>query len=87
MKLIQLPHKTGEYTCPVNGIEDQYEWKTGTRMPDQILMLLSMYGFSYIQQKRAPAPRMVFWGAGAGRPQHEFLADVIGYQWTHYLPR
>lgn len=82
MKRITLPHKVGDYTCPVNGVEDMYEWKTGVRMPDMLLFYLSTLGFVYIRQKRAPAPRMVFWGAGMGKPQHRFLEDVLGYQWT-----
>lgn len=82
MKLINLPHTVTDFTCPVKGIEDLYEWKTGVRLPDYFLMPLSMIGFTYIKQKLAPAPRMVFWGNATGRPQHDFLGDVIGYHWT-----
>lgn len=81
MSQLQLPHKIVDYTCPTNGIEDQYEWKTGQRLPDYLLLYLSMIGFSYIRQKLAPAPRMVFWGSVTGARQHEFLADILGYQW------
>jgi hypothetical protein len=81
--VITLPHKVLDYSCPINGIEDQYEWKTGTRLPRYFLMDLSAIGFIYIKQKRAPAPRMVGWGDGMGKAQHEFLADLIGYRW-HY---
>jgi len=82
MQLINLPHKVCEYTCPINGIEDQYEWKTGVRLPDRLLLFLNI-GFTYIKQKRAPAPRMVFWGAGMGKPLYQFLSEIIGYQWTY----
>ena len=78
-----LPHKVAEYACPINGLEDQYEWKTGQRLPGYFLMDLSMIGFTYIRHKLAPTPRMVFWGNMTGRPQHELLADIIGYQWTY----
>jgi hypothetical protein len=82
MTYLQLPHKVAEYACPINGLEDMYEWKTGQRLPGYFLMDLSMTGFLYIKQKNAPTPRMVFWGNGTGRPQHELLADIIGYNWT-----
>lgn len=79
MKVIELPHKVLDYSCPINGLEDQYEWKTGTRLPGFCLMDLSTIGFTYIKQKNAPAPRMVFWGSGMGKPLFDFLSDVIGF--------
>jgi hypothetical protein len=82
LKLLQLPHKVADFACPINGLEDQYEWKTGQRLPGYFLMDLSMIGFTYIKHKLAPTPRMVFWGNTTGRPQHELLADIIGYHWT-----
>jgi len=82
MTVLKLPHKVAEHACPINGLEDMYEWKTGHRLPGYFLMDLSMTGFLYIKQKNAPTPRMVFWGNGTGRPQHDLLADIIGYTWT-----
>ena len=79
MNVIELPHKVLDYTCPVNGLEDQYEWKTGARLPGYCLMDLASIGFTYIKQKNAPSPRMVFWGSGMGKPLFNFLADIIGY--------
>jgi hypothetical protein len=79
---MHLPHKVADYACPINGLEDMYEWKTGQRLPGYFMMDLSMIGFLYLKQKNAPTPRMVFWGNGTGRPQHELLADIIGYRWT-----
>ena len=84
IKMLQLPHKVCEYACPSVGLEDMYEAKTGVRLPDYLVMDLSMLGFSYIRQKKAPTPKMVFWGNGTGKPQHQFLGDVMGYQWTMY---
>lgn len=80
--LIELPHKVCEYACPSVGLEDLYELKSGVRLPDYLIMDLSMIGFMYISQKMAPAPRMVFWGNGTGKPLHSFLEDVVGYRWT-----
>ncbi len=82
MSCLELPHKVADYACPINGLEDMYEWKTGQRLPGYFLMDLSMIGFLYIKQKNAPNPRMVFWGNGTGRQQHELLGDIMGYTWT-----
>lgn len=80
--MIELPHKVLGYSCPINGLEDLYEWKTGVRLPGYCLMDLATIGFTYIKQKNAPAPRMVFWGNGMGKPLFNFLADVIGFEWS-----
>lgn len=77
---IDLPHKILDYSCPINGLEDQYEWKTGKRLPGFFLMDVSSIGFTYIKQLRAPAPRMIMWGSGMGKNQYEFLTDVIGFK-------
>lgn len=82
MLIKDLPHKVLDYACPISGLEDQYEWKTGNRLPGYFLMDLSNIGFLYLRQKRAPAPRMVLWGDGMGKAQHQFLAEIVGYQWT-----
>ena len=84
MQTIELPHKVLDYSCPINGLEDQYEWKTGTRLPGYFLMDLSTIGFLYIRNKLAPVPRMLFWGSGMGKAQHEFLAEIIGYRWAYH---
>ena len=81
MKVIELPHKVLDYSCPINSLEDQYEWKTGIRLPGYSLMDLATIGFTYITQKNAPAPRMVFWGSGMGKPLFNFLSDVMGFEW------
>jgi hypothetical protein len=83
MNPIELPHKVLDYSCPINGLEDQYEWKTGKRLPGYCLMDLATIGFTYIKQKNAPAPRMVFWGRGMGKPLFNFLADVMKFKKTH----
>ena len=82
MNVIELPHKVLDYTCPVNGLEDQYEWKTGTRLPGYCLMDLANIGFTYIKHKNAPSPRMVFWGGGMGKPLFGFLSQIIGFDVT-----
>jgi hypothetical protein len=82
MQTIHLPHKVLDYACPINGLEDQYEWKTGVQLPGYFLMDVSNIGFHYLRHSLAPAPRMVMWGTGMGKSQHEFLSEIIGYSWT-----
>ncbi len=82
MQTISLPHKVLDYACPINGLEDQYEWKTGVQLPGYFLMDVSNIGFHYLCHSLAPAPRMVMWGTGMGKGQHEFLSEIIGYTWT-----
>jgi len=66
----------------VNGLEDLYEYKTGTRLPDWLFLHLSgLLGFVYIKNKNAPTPRMVFWGSNIAKYQYEALADVVGFDW------
>ena len=82
MKIIELPHKVCACSCMINGLEDLYEEQTGERLPDWLLLHLSgLLGFVYIKNKRAPAPRMVFWGSNLAKRQYETLADVVGFRW------
>jgi hypothetical protein len=82
MQTILMPHKVLDYACPINGLEDQYEWKTGVQLPGYFLMDVSNIGFHYLRHSLAPAPRMVMWGTGMGKGQHAFLSEIIGYTWT-----
>ena len=41
MRLIELPHKVCGMTCMINGQEDLYEHRTGTRLPDWLLFYVS----------------------------------------------
>ncbi|NWF69958.1 MAG: DUF4872 domain-containing protein [Chloroflexi bacterium] len=78
MPQIALPHKVCPMTCMVNGLEDLYEARTGTRLPDWFLFYLSgMAGFSYIKYKDM---RFVGWGT---RPQDQYrvLGAAIGFRW------
>jgi hypothetical protein len=82
MKLIKLPHKVCPMTCMVNGLEDLYEAKTGTRLPDQFLLFMSgMAGFTYLKLSKAPVQRFVLWGP---RPtaQYDVLGEAVGFTWT-----
>ena len=64
MKRLELPHRMADYLCPVNGLCDVYEWKTGKRIPEE-LIFYAKAGFQMISQKRADAPKMIFLGQGS----------------------
>jgi len=79
MKYLKLPHKQADYLCPVNGLCDIYEWKTGNRIPEDLLFF-SRTGFMLISQKRAIPPKMIFLANGSiGNNQYNFWKDIMGY--------
>lgn len=80
LNLLNLPHRTADYLCPVNGLCDIYEWKTGQRIPEDLLFFSSI-GFSLISQRRAACPKMIFFGQGSiGKGQLAHWQELIGYQ-------
>lgn len=80
MKRLELPHQMADYLCPVNGLCDVYEWKTGSRIPEE-LIFYAKAGFQMISQKRADAPKMIFLGQGSiGKREYEFWKEIIGYE-------
>lgn len=80
MKILNLPHRTADYLCPVNGLCDVYEWKTGVRIPEQ-LIFYSTAGFQLISQKNAVPPKMLFLGnLSIGKRQYDFWQELIGFQ-------
>lgn len=80
MKRLELPHQLADYLCPVNGLCDVYEWKTGKRIPEE-LIFYSKAGFQMISQKKATVPKMIFMGQGSiGKREYEFWKGIIGYE-------
>jgi hypothetical protein len=79
MKCLELPHRQADYLCPVNGLCDVYEWKTGNRMPEDLLFF-SRTGFMLISQKKATPPKMIFLANGSiGSRQYNFWKKLMGY--------
>lgn len=79
MKCLELPHKQADYLCPINGLCDVYEWKTGNRIPEELLFF-SRTGFMLISQKRAIPPKMIFLANGSiGNNQYNFWKSIMGY--------
>lgn len=80
MKLLKIPHRLADYLCPINGLCDIYEWKTGNRIPDDLLFF-SKAGFGLISQKRAIPPKMIFLGQySIGKKEYNYWKDMIGYE-------
>ena len=80
MKRLELPHQLADYLCPVNGLCDIYEWKTGKRIPEE-LIFYSKAGFQMISQKKAAVPKMIFMGQGSiGKWEYELWKGIIGYE-------
>lgn len=80
MKRLELPHQLADYLCPVNGLCDVYEWKTGKRIPEE-LIFYSKVGFQMISQKNSAVPKMIFLGQGSiGKWEYEFWKGIMGYE-------
>lgn len=80
MNVLTLPHRPADYLCPVNGLCDIYEWKTGRRIPEELLFF-SRIGFQMISNQRSWVPKMLFLShSGIGRQLLEFWQEPIGYQ-------
>lgn len=79
-RILQIPHRTAPFTCMWNGLEDQYEWKCGMRVPTGSFFFLSgLGGFAYIKNKRAPIPYQVYWSNGITRKMYMFMKDIVGF--------
>jgi len=79
MKILDLPHRAVDYLCTVNGLCDIYEWKTGKRIPEELIHYSST-GFMLLSQKRANPPKMISLAScDIGRRQYELWKDLMGY--------
>ncbi len=77
-----IPHRTAHAMCPVNGIRDLVEWRTGRNWSSEFVWGLGQGGgFAYLRINVADPPRQVYWGAASSR-QHEYLAGLLGAQYT-----
>lgn len=79
MKILDIPHRIVDYLCPVNGLCDVYEWKTQSRIPDELIFYCQL-GFQMITNKSFIPPKMIFLGSGIGKRQYEFWQDIMGYK-------
>lgn len=80
MKIFEIPHNTADYQCPVNGLCDIYEWKTGVRIPEELVSYVRT-GFMLISQKRVNPPKMIFMmSMSIGKRLFEFWSGRMGYR-------
>ena len=79
---LTLPHRVKPGMCPVNGIRDLVHWRTGRDWPNEFVHGLGQGGgFAYLRVKVADPPRQVYWGI-ASPHQHQYLADLLGVDYT-----
>jgi hypothetical protein len=63
--------------CPVNGIRDLVQWRTGRNWSNEFVHGLGLGGgFTYLRFGQADPPRQVYWG-NAGPRQHNYLANLL----------
>ncbi|MCJ7626075.1 MAG: BtrH N-terminal domain-containing protein [Anaerolineaceae bacterium] len=75
--LLTLPHRRAHGMCPVNGIRDLIQWRSGRDWSNQFVWGLGLGGgFAYLRFKAADPPRQVYWGI-AGPRQHKYLAKLL----------
>lgn len=80
--LLTIPHRRAHGMCPVNGIRDLVHWRSGRDWSNEFLHGLGQGGgFAYLRFNLADPPRQVYWGI-AGPRQHEYLAELLGANYT-----
>ena len=76
-KVITIPHRIAQGLCPVNGIRDLLQWRTGRDWSNEFLFGLGQGGgFAYLRFNFADPPRQVYWGTSSAR-QHQYLAGLF----------
>jgi len=75
---LDIPHRPRDGLCPVNGLRDLVQWRTGIDWSNEFLWGLGQGGgFVYLRINPADPPRQVYWGNASSR-QHEYLAGLLG---------
>ena len=83
MKLLHtIPHRVAHGLCPVNGIRDLIQWRSGNDWSNEFVYGLGLGGgFVYLRFNSADPPRQVYWGS-AGPRQHKYLAEILEADYT-----
>jgi hypothetical protein len=85
--LSDIPHLRAHGMCPVNGIRDLVQWRSGRNWSNELVHGLGQGGgFAYLRIKVADPPRQVYWGVASPR-QHRYLADLLGASCTEIEDR
>jgi hypothetical protein len=81
-QVLTIPHRRAHGMCPVNGIRDLVHWRSGRDWSNEFVHGLGQGGgFAYLRFKLADPPRQVYWGV-AGPRQHQYLAELLGADYT-----
>ncbi len=84
---LKIPHRRAHGMCPVNGIRDLVQWRSGRDWSNQFLHGLGLGGgFAYLRFQSADPPRQVYWGI-AGPRQHKYLAELLNADYTEIEKR
>ena len=79
---LNIPHRRAHGMCPVNGVRDLVQWRSGRDWSNEFVYGLGQGGgFAYLRFNSADPPRQVYWGV-AGKRQHEYLAGLVGADYT-----
>jgi hypothetical protein len=79
--LLEFPHRTTPGMCPVNGIRDLVQWRSGRDWSSPFVHGLGLGGgFAYLRVNVADPPRQVYWGNASPR-QHKYLAELFGAEY------
>lgn len=74
---LTIPHRSAPGLCPVNGIRDLIQWRTGLDLSNEFLFGLAQGGgFAYLRFNFADPPRQVYWGTASPR-QHKYIAQLL----------
>ncbi|GAP12413.1 NlpC/p60-like transpeptidase [Longilinea arvoryzae] len=75
---LPIPHRQRAGMCPVNGIRDLVQWRTGRDWSNEFVWGLGQGGgFAYLRFNAANPPRQVYTGNATPR-QHRYLAELLG---------
>ncbi len=74
---LEIPHRRAHGLCPVNGIRDLVQWRTGRDWSNEFVWGLGQGGgFAYLRFNSAKPPRQLYTGIATPR-QHRYLADLL----------
>lgn len=81
-QLLTIPHRPKPGMCPINGIRDLVQWRSGRDWSNEFVWGLGQGGgFAYLRFKSADPPRQVYTGNATPR-QHKYLARLFGTDLT-----
>ena len=81
-QLLTVPHRRKHGMCPVNGIRDLVQWRSGRDWSNEFLWGLGQGGgFAYLRFNSADPPHQVYTGIATPR-QHRYLAELLNADFT-----